>query len=111
MSNKQRRVLKITPEGTELLSIRRELKSYQNIVHGHIESVTLVPGKLHMIVNGEGLPLNPGASAIADRVIVGDVFIAGIEDEDISDIPEGIITAMMSITNLAIAAHTMLEGI
>lgn len=109
------RVLKITPEGTELLTIRRELKSYQNIVQGHIDTVTLVPGKLIMVVNDEGLleglPLNPGASAIADRCIVGDVFIAGIEDEEISDIPDGIITAMMSITNLAIAGYSMMEGI
>ena len=98
-----------------MLTIRRELKSYQNIVQGYIDIVTLVPGKLIMVVNDEGLleglPLNPGASAIADRCIVGDVFIAGVQDEEISDIPDGIITAMMSITNLAIAGHALMEGI
>lgn len=108
-------VLKVTPSGTELIRIDRELRSLQKVVGGHIDIVTLVPGHLVMIVDDEGLlkgyPLNPGASAIAERCIVGDVIIAGVKDEDISDIPSGIITAMMSITNLAIAGYAMMGGI
>jgi len=102
-------VLKISPIGSEMIMIDPSLDAYHEIVEGNIDIVTLVPGKLAMIVNDEGLllelPLNPGASAIADRLIVGNVFIAGVSEEDLTDVPNGVVPALLSVVNLAIIAH------
>jgi hypothetical protein len=55
------------------------LEELQGFVGGYIEFVYLPGGKI-MVVNEEGrlqgLPVNQGASAIAERLIVGDVLIA-----------------------------------
>ena len=108
------RALKITPKGSEIINIKPELESYQRLVGGNIDSVTIVPGKLAMIVNDEGLllelPLNPGASAIAERCIIGDVCIVGVDEDDFTDIPSAVLPALMSVANLALAAYQIFEG-
>ena len=108
------RALKITPTGAEIIYIKPGLKSYQDIVGGYIECVTLAPGKLVMIVDEEGLlkeyPFNPGASAIAERCIVGDVCIVGVNEDDFTDIPSAVFPALMSVANLALAAYQISEG-
>lgn len=108
------RVLKITPTGAEIVYIKPELESYHNIVGGNIDCVTIAPGKLVMVVNDEGLllelPLNPGASAIAERCIVGDVCIVGVDEDDFTDIPSAVLPALLSVANLALAAYQIFEG-
>lgn len=108
------RVLKITPTGAEITNIKPELESYQRLVGGNIDCVTIAPGKLVMVVNDEGLlldlPLNPGASAIADRCIVGDVCIVGVDVDDFTDIPSTVLPTLMSVANMALAAYQIFEG-
>ena len=106
-------VLKISPTVSEMIMIDPSLEAFHEVVEGNIDIVTLVPGKLVMVVNDEGLllelPLNPGASAIADRPIVGNVFIAGVAEEDLTDVPNGVVPALLSVANLAIIAYELTE--
>lgn len=108
------RALKITPTGAEIINIKPELESYRDIVGGDIDCVTIAPGKLIMVVNDEGLllelPFNPGASAIAERCIVGNVCIVGVDEDDFTDIPSAVLPGLMSVANLALAVYQIFEG-
>ena len=87
------RVLRIEPgQELELIDIENKLEELQEQVEGYIECVTLIPGKLVMIVNEEGLiqelPYNMSASIIARRNIVGNALIVCCDDEDFTDISQ-----------------------
>ncbi|MBQ6577195.1 MAG: DUF3846 domain-containing protein [Bacteroidales bacterium] len=77
----------IKSDGTaEYMDTPTDLKDLQEAVGGFIERVSIpaLPGMV-MIVNEEGvicrLPLNPVASEIAGRLIVGDVVLMEKEEE------------------------------
>ena len=78
------------PDNIELIAIDNKLEELQEQVEGYIECVTLIPGKLVMIVNEEGLiqqlPYNMSASIIARRNIVGNALIVCCDGEDFTDI-------------------------
>lgn len=85
------KALRIEPgQELELIDIENKLEELQKQVEGYIECVTLIPGKLVMVVNEEGLilelPYNMSASIIARRNIVGNALIVCCDDEDFTDI-------------------------
>ena len=78
------------PDHIELIDIENKLEALQEQVEGYIECVTLVPGKLVMIVNEEGLlmglPFNMQATIIAHNNISGKALIVCCDGEDFTDI-------------------------
>ena len=84
-------VLKLQPPDIiELIDIENKLEELQEQVEGYIECVTLIPDKLVMVVNEEGLirelPYNMSASIIARRNIVGNALIVCSDGEEFTDI-------------------------
>ena len=81
-------------EGTIIreIDIENTLEALQKEVEGYIECLTLVPQKVAMIVNEEGLlygmTVNLSASAVAGVGIVGPAVVVGIDGDDFCDIPE-----------------------
>jgi hypothetical protein len=75
--------LLITTAGELAIAAFAELEDYQRAVGGYIETVT-IDDRHALIANEEGLihrlPINPLASAIAQRPIVGDVVLVGTDD-------------------------------
>ncbi len=82
----------ITLNEQNIIEIENELEALQGAVDGYIETVSLIPEKVDMIVNEEGLikgmELNPIASAIAGTYIVGNALIVGVDGEDFCDVPD-----------------------
>lgn len=86
------RAILITLNEQKIIEINNELEALQEAVDGYIETVTLIPDKVDMIVNEEGLikgmELNSVASAIAGRYIVGNALIVGVDGEDFCNVPD-----------------------
>ena len=82
----------ITLNEQNIIEIENELEALQGAVDGYIETISLIPEKVDMIVNEEGLikgmELNPIASAIAGTYIVGNALIVGVDGEDFCDVPD-----------------------
>jgi hypothetical protein len=82
----------ITLNEQNIIEIENKLEALQGAVDGYIETVSLIPEKVDMIVNEEGLikgmELNPIASAIAGTYIVGNALIVGVDGEDFCDVPD-----------------------
>lgn len=82
----------ITLNEQKIIEIENELEALQETVDGYIETVSLIPDKVDMIVNEEGLikgmELNPIASVIAGMYIVGNAIIVGVDGEDFCDVPD-----------------------
>lgn len=84
------RVIVIEPNGVpETRIVKRNLETFQGIVGGYIEMMTVVNNGIAMYINEEGrmngMPLNTVASAIAHRLVFGPVVIfrsARGENED-----------------------------
>lgn len=77
-------------------NISPTLQNLQNIVGGHIETVTIAPGVV-VICNEEGrimgLPYNctvRGRNLIGDFTVgfVGEIIVLGTEDEEFTDLPK-----------------------
>jgi Domain of unknown function (DUF3846) len=83
VANDKVRVLVIPVNGVpEEREIQGKLKEMQGLVGGYVEAVHVDLGVL--MVNEDGtvpgriLPLNPGASVLAGRPIVGDAFLTAL---------------------------------
>lgn len=73
--------LLITTDGQLTITAFADLADYQRAVGGYIETVELEDGRHDLIVNEEGLiiglPLNPLASMIGRRPLVGNAVLVG----------------------------------
>ena len=76
------------------IDIENKLEAFQAAVDGYIETLQLIPDKVVMIVNEEGLlrglAPNPFASAVAGTMIVGNALVVGVDGEEFTDIPKEI---------------------
>jgi hypothetical protein len=88
------KALLINNHSLEEIEVENTLEALQKQVGGYIETVTLVQEKAVMIVNEEGILLgyciNPVASLIAGRKIVGPALIVGVDGEEFTNIPRGL---------------------
>ena len=86
------KALKLIGVTVSEIDIDNTLEALQKEVEGYIERLTLVPQKVAMIVNEEGLlkgmTVNLSASTVAGVGILGPAVIVGIDGEDFCDIPE-----------------------
>lgn len=86
------KALKLEGVTVSEIEIDNTLEALQKEVEGYIECLTLVPQKVAMIVNEEGLlhgmTVNLSASAVAGVGIVGPAVVVGIDGDDFCDIPE-----------------------
>ena len=82
----------ITLDEQKIIEIENELEALQEVVDGYIETVSLIPDKVDMIVNEEGLikemELNSVASVIAGTYIFGNALIVGVDGENFCDVPD-----------------------
>lgn len=89
------KALKLEEISAQEVNIENTLEALQEAVGGYIETVTLVPDRVVMIVNEEGLirslPCNLAASIIAGFGIAGTAIVVGVDGEEFCDVPEGII--------------------
>ena len=76
------------------VNIDNSLEALQAAVGGYIETLTLIPDQVVMIVNEEGLlmglEVNPFASAVAGTTIVGNALVVGVDGEEFTDVPDKI---------------------
>ena len=76
------------------IEIENTLEAFQDAVEGYIETLQIVPDKVVMVVNEEGLYLglmpNPLASALAGTLILGIALVVGVDGEEFTDIPDDI---------------------
>lgn len=88
------KALLINNYSLEEVDVENKLEVLQKQVGGYIETVTLVQEKAVMIVNEEGVLLgygiNPVASLISGRKIVGPALIVGVDGEEFCNIPKGL---------------------
>lgn len=86
------KALLLDGSGARAIDIENKLEAFQEAVDGYIETVTLVPDEVVMIVNEEGLLLglgiNPLATALYGSAIVGVAVVVGIDGEEFCDVPE-----------------------
>ena len=86
------KALLLDGSGARAIDIENKLEAFQEAVDGYIETLTLVPDEVVMIVNEEGLlrglGINPLATALYGSVIVGVAVVVGIDGEKFCDIPE-----------------------
>lgn len=78
--------------GARAIDIENKLEAFQEAVDGYIETVTLEPDEVVMIVNEEGLlrglGINPLATALYGSAIVGVAVVVGIDGEEFCDVPQ-----------------------
>ena len=88
------KALLINNYSLEEIEVENKLEALQKIVGGYIETVTLTQEKAVVIVNEEGMLLgygiNPVASLISGRKIVGPALIVGVDGEEFCNIPKGL---------------------
>ena len=86
------KALLLDGSGARAIDIENKLEAFQEAVDGYIETVTLVPDEVVMIVNEEGLlrglGINPLATALYGSAIVGVTVVVGIDGEEFCDVPE-----------------------
>lgn len=86
------KALLLDGSGARAIDIENKLEAFQEAVDGYIETVTLVPDEVVMIVNEEGLlrglGINPLATALYCSTIVGVAMVVGIDGEEFCDVPE-----------------------
>lgn len=86
------KALLLDGSGARAIDIENKLEAFQEAVDGYIETVTLVPDEVVMIVNEEGLlrglGINPLATALYGSAIVGVAVVVGIDGEEFCDVPE-----------------------
>lgn len=86
------KALLLDGSGARAIDIENKLEAFQEAVDGYIETVTLVPDEVVMIVNEEGLlrglGINPLATALYGSAIVGGAVVVGIDGEEFCDVPE-----------------------
>lgn len=86
------KALLLDGSGAHAIDIENKLEAFQEAVDGYIETVTLVPDEVVMIVNEEGLlrglGINPLATALYGSAIVGVAVVVGIDGEEFCDVPE-----------------------
>lgn len=86
------KALLLDGSGARAIDIENKLEAFQEAVDGYIETVTLVPDEVAMIVNEEGLlrglGINPLATALYGSAIVGVAVVVGIDGEEFCDVPE-----------------------
>ena len=86
------KALLLDGSGARAIDIENNLEAFQEAVDGYIETVTLVPDEVVMIVNEEGLlrglGINPLATALYGSAIVGVALVVGIDGEEFCDVPE-----------------------
>ena len=86
------KALLLDGSGARAIDIENKLEAFQEAVDGYIETVTLVPDEVVMIVNEEGLlrglGINPLATALYGSAIVGVALVVGIDGEEFCDVPE-----------------------
>lgn len=89
------KALKLEEISAQEVEIENTLEAFQEAVGGYIETVTLVPEKVVMIVNEEGrlrgLPWNLAASIVAGFGIVGTALVVGVDGEEFCDVPENVV--------------------
>lgn len=88
------KALKLEGVTVSEIEIDNTLEALQKEVEGYIECLTLVPQKVAMIVNEEGLlhgmTVNLSASAVANQTIVGPALVVGVDGEEFCDIREDV---------------------
>ena len=88
------KALLLDGSGARAIDIENKLEAFQEAVDGYIETVTLVPDEVVMIVNEEGrildMAANHAASTIAGGLIVGPAIVVGVDGEEFTDIPEDV---------------------
>lgn len=86
------KALLLDGSGARAIDIENKLEAFQEAVDGYIETLTLVPDEVVMIVNEEGLlrglGINPLATALYGSAIVGVAVVVGIDGEEFCDVPE-----------------------
>jgi hypothetical protein len=86
------KALLLDGSGVRAIDIENKLEAFQEAVDGYIETVTLVPDEVVMIVNEEGLlrglGINPLATALYGSAIVGVAVVVSIDGEEFCDVPE-----------------------
>lgn len=88
-------VVKRPFESPEIVNIENTLEAYQSIVEGYIESVTLSPD-LMMICNEEGKLNNLTINFVLNHdPIVGTVLFTNYNEEDLTDISDENINAII----------------
>lgn len=95
------KAVKIESYRVSEVDIENTLEALQNAVDGYIETVPIrfiPPDKAVMIVNEEGrlkgMTMNRTASLYADRLIVGNALVVGVDGEEFTDVPEDIAIEM-----------------
>ena len=86
------KALLLDGSGARSIDIENKLEAFQEAVDGYIETLTLVPDEVVMIVNEEGLlrglGINPLATALYGSAIVGVAVVVGVDGEEFCDVPE-----------------------
>ena len=86
------KALLLDGSGARAIDIENKLEAFQEAVDGYIETLTLVPDEVVMIVNEEGLlrglGINPLATALYGSAIVGVAVVVGVDGEEFCDVPE-----------------------
>lgn len=91
------KAIKIESYRVTEVDIENTLEALQHAVDGYIETVPIrfiPPDKAVMIVNEEGrlkgMTMNRTASLYADRLIVGNALVVGVDGDVFTDVPESI---------------------
>lgn len=86
-------LIKRPGEPAEMALIENELKAFQKIVGGYIETVTIIAEepKVVIICNEEGRILNmPYNCTINGIDFCGDIIAVGVDGDEFADLPEAV---------------------
>lgn len=88
MDNKIHVMVKEPGEKWERREVDNTLRAFQGLVGGYIETVTVTPGRLALIVNKEGkLQGLPGNVLFRGDWLAGTVVAVGVDGEDFASCP------------------------
>lgn len=88
MDNKIHVMVKEPGEKWERREVDNTLRAFQGLVGGYIETVTVTPGRLVLIVNEEGkLQGLPGNVLFRGDWLVGTVVAVGVDGEEFESCP------------------------
>ena len=88
MDNKIHVMVKEPGEKWERREVDNTLRTFQGLVGGYIETVTVTPGRLVQIVNEEGkLQGMPANVLFREDWLVGTIVAVGVDGEDFASCP------------------------
>lgn len=85
------KAVKIEDHSVTEIEVENTLEALQEQVNGYIEAVTLIPDKVTMLINEEGLiknmATNLAATIVAGIDIVGPAIVVGVNGDEFTDVP------------------------